>query len=204
VRRRAAERTVRDPPAVSADVAGLSPLARVDLDIEVRQASVLDLTRQIDKQRMRAEEARARFESARTRLGEVQAGQAADGDDLERLRDDVHRYERESTVLAEALYEQARHSRQLERVLVRELAELGARRDAVLDGLSREARLCYDAAVRAGRRPPVVPVNADSCCGCNMRLPAQRANEVRGGRAIFACPHCGRLLYPPSGDGARP
>ncbi len=53
----------------------------------------------------------------------------------------------------------------------------------------------YDVLTRARRYPPIVEMRGGYCGGCNLRLPPQLDNQVRGEKNLFACPHCHRLLY---------
>lgn len=41
----------------------------------------------------------------------------------------------------------------------------------------------------------IVAVRNGVCMGCHMILPAQFANEVRGGEKILFCPYCSRILF---------
>lgn len=42
----------------------------------------------------------------------------------------------------------------------------------------------------------VVPLEHDVCTGCHMKVIAQTAVSVKGGRSIVHCENCGRILYP--------
>lgn len=42
----------------------------------------------------------------------------------------------------------------------------------------------------------VVPLENGICMGCHMKVIAQTAVSVRGGRSIVHCENCGRILYP--------
>jgi predicted nucleic acid-binding Zn-ribbon protein len=41
----------------------------------------------------------------------------------------------------------------------------------------------------------VVEMVRDLCCGCNMAVPPQMANEIRKGQGLHQCPSCQRMLY---------
>ncbi len=54
----------------------------------------------------------------------------------------------------------------------------------------------YDRLVRGGRMPPIVPVIAGKCKGCNMALPPHYFNQLLAKNgSLFNCPHCGRIIY---------
>lgn len=42
----------------------------------------------------------------------------------------------------------------------------------------------------------VVPLEHDVCTGCHVKVIAQTAVSVKGGRSIVHCENCGRILYP--------
>ncbi len=50
--------------------------------------------------------------------------------------------------------------------------------------------------IRAAKKTgaAIVPMNGNTCSGCNMSVTAQAVNEILGGK-VHACAHCGRLLY---------
>jgi hypothetical protein len=64
--------------------------------------------------------------------------------------------------------------------------------------LSAETLENYHRALRAGRRPAVVPVAASVCSGCHVRLHSKLDHQIRQRRGVAACPHCLRLVYDPS------
>jgi len=40
----------------------------------------------------------------------------------------------------------------------------------------------------------VVMVDRDSCGGCFNKIPPQRQSDIRQGKKIIVCEHCGRIL----------
>ncbi len=40
----------------------------------------------------------------------------------------------------------------------------------------------------------VVTVARDSCSGCFNKIPPQRQSDIRQGKKIIVCEHCGRIL----------
>jgi predicted nucleic acid-binding Zn-ribbon protein len=48
----------------------------------------------------------------------------------------------------------------------------------------------------ANKHEAVVPLEHDVCTGCHMKVIAQTAVSVKGGRSIVHCENCGRILYP--------
>lgn len=55
----------------------------------------------------------------------------------------------------------------------------------------------YDALVRAGRYPAIVPLARGFCSGCHLRVPPQLLNRVALGHVLERCPHCQRFLHLP-------
>jgi hypothetical protein len=64
--------------------------------------------------------------------------------------------------------------------------------------LSQETLDAYERALRAGRKPAVVPVAESVCSGCHMRLHSKLDNQVRQRRGMAPCPYCLRLVYDPA------
>src|SRR5688572_17989283 len=75
------------------------------------------------------------------------------------------------------------------------MRQMDERRAALRRQVSGLLLTAYDALVRAGRHPAIVAARADYCGGCNLRLPAQLANQVRTATTLLTCPHCRRLLH---------
>jgi len=71
-------------------------------------------------------------------------------------------------------------------------------RRAHVKRLSREVADSYERALRSGREPAVVRLNAGVCGGCHVRLHATLERRVRRVRGVAACPHCLRLVYDPA------
>ncbi len=76
------------------------------------------------------------------------------------------------------------------------LAGIEADRVAAAASVPDEAALAlYDRLV-ARKFPPVVPIEAgDTCGGCHMKLTGGTASDVRLGKRLVPCDHCGRIVY---------
>ena len=72
--------------------------------------------------------------------------------------------------------------------LTKERAEIAGRVDE--DILSRFERLFASKGDAA-----VVALEHEVCTGCHMKITAQTAHRVKGGREIVSCEQCGRILY---------
>lgn len=72
--------------------------------------------------------------------------------------------------------------------LVKDRAEIASRVDE--DVLSRFERLFASKGDAA-----VVALEHEVCTGCHMKITAQTAHRVKGGREIVSCEQCGRILY---------
>ena len=72
--------------------------------------------------------------------------------------------------------------------LTKDRAELASRIDE--DVLSRFERLFASKGDAA-----VVALEHEVCTGCHMKITAQTAHRVKGGREIVSCEQCGRILY---------
>jgi predicted nucleic acid-binding Zn-ribbon protein len=69
--------------------------------------------------------------------------------------------------------------------------------EALAARLSHELSESYERALMAGRQPPVVPLVANACSGCHVRLPTVLEQKIRLVRGVAACPRCLRLVYDP-------
>ena len=74
--------------------------------------------------------------------------------------------------------------------LTNERAEIASRIDE--DVLNRFERLFASKGDAA-----VVALEHEVCTGCHMKITAQTAHRVKGGREIVGCEQCGRILYSP-------
>lgn len=75
------------------------------------------------------------------------------------------------------------------------LAEIEADR-ARLAGLADPDALNLYERLLPRKFPPVVPVDhGESCGGCHMKLTTGTAMEVKSGRRLAHCDHCGRIIY---------
>lgn len=74
--------------------------------------------------------------------------------------------------------------------------EIAAERAAAAAAVADEtARALYER-LAVKKFPPVVPIEAgDICGGCHMKLTGGTAGEVRLGKRLVSCDHCGRIVY---------
>lgn len=76
------------------------------------------------------------------------------------------------------------------------LAGIEADRAAAAAGVPDEAALALYERLVARKFPPVVPMEAgDTCGGCHMKLTGGTASDVRLGKRLVPCDHCGRIVY---------
>lgn len=68
-------------------------------------------------------------------------------------------------------------------------------RDSIAAGIDARLRQQYERIFSRRGGVAVVEVQASTCQGCHMHIPAQMCNEIQTGRSIFLCPHCSRILY---------
>ena len=73
-------------------------------------------------------------------------------------------------------------------------APLRRRRAHVSRTIPQPVLTSYEALVRSRRYPPVVEASSH-CGGCNLRLTLKLISEIRRGKRLLDCPHCGRLLF---------
>lgn len=54
----------------------------------------------------------------------------------------------------------------------------------------------YERLFRSKGASAIVPLDADVCGGCHMKVPSQIVVDVKAGKELVHCPLCGRILYP--------
>ena len=78
------------------------------------------------------------------------------------------------------------------------IQEVEADRQCAVAGVSDLATLELYERLLPRKFPPVVPIEVDdNCGGCHMRLTAGTATDVKTGKKLTTCDHCGRLVYMP-------
>lgn len=75
------------------------------------------------------------------------------------------------------------------------LVEAEAERALLAKEVEEDLLRVYDRLFATKGGDAVVPLDHEVCMGCHMKLTAQTAVLVKGGRAITHCEQCGRILY---------
>lgn len=76
------------------------------------------------------------------------------------------------------------------------LREVETARAAAAAAVPDEAALELYERLAVKKFPPVVPMEAGEICGgCHMKLTGGTAGEVRLGKRLVSCDHCGRIVY---------
>lgn len=78
---------------------------------------------------------------------------------------------------------------------VARLGELEAERARLAAKADEGTLFLYDRLFAKKGDAAVVPLEADICGGCHMKVPTQASATVRGDQALVQCPNCGRILY---------
>ena len=82
-----------------------------------------------------------------------------------------------------------------EQNLQKELAAVGANREALAAAVDRGARSRYERLVRSKGENVVVGVQHGVCGGCHMRVPPQLLVACQAEKELVGCSNCGRILY---------
>ena len=76
------------------------------------------------------------------------------------------------------------------------ITEVEADRAAAIAAIPDEAALALYQRLAPRKFPPVVPMEVgDNCGGCHMKLTNSTATEVKLGKRLVPCDHCGRIVY---------
>jgi len=75
------------------------------------------------------------------------------------------------------------------------LGELTKERTEVADRVDEDVLNRYERLFASKGDAAVVALEHEVCTGCHMKITAQTAHRVKGGREIVSCEQCGRILY---------
>lgn len=76
------------------------------------------------------------------------------------------------------------------------IKEVEADRAVAIAGIPDEAALALYQRLAPRKFPPVVAIElGDNCGGCHMKLTNSTATEVKLGKRLVPCDHCGRIVY---------
>ncbi len=76
-----------------------------------------------------------------------------------------------------------------------DLASLKAERAEVAAKANPKWLARYERVIQSRRGVAIVPLEEDTCSGCQMRVPPQTVHNARHGRDIVMCDFCGRFLH---------
>jgi predicted nucleic acid-binding Zn-ribbon protein len=78
-----------------------------------------------------------------------------------------------------------------------EISVLRKERDEFANKIRKNIIARYDRVRKARNNVAITPIHAETCSGCNMKVPPQFAVEVKKERDLLQCPYCQRFLYYP-------
>ncbi len=55
----------------------------------------------------------------------------------------------------------------------------------------------YQRILKSKKDIAIVPMRHQTCSGCHMKVVSQKAIDVKAGKILVSCDHCGRLLFDP-------
>ena len=181
--------------------------------LKVKENEVARKKLEIDAQTRRDQIARFQTQKFETRKNE----------EFQAFNNEITRFEGEVRVLEDqelevmesaeklkAIVAEAEKNAQATRASVeRQLTDLAAKAlalEAQLDALEKERNGLASAVdedlidtyqrLFSNKGEAVVPLEHDVCTGCHVKVIAQTAVTVKGGRSIVHCENCGRILYP--------
>ena len=143
-----------------------------------REYEVLD--KQITEAQAKEDSVRKELQKEEKKLAEINDTLKADEDFITGLEKDV---EEEREVI----------KGELEKFNA-DLIDLKEQEKEMSEGIDSEIIFKFQRIIQRNRKG-IVAVRGNVCDGCHMILPAQFANEIRGGQKILFCPYCSRILY---------
>ncbi len=79
--------------------------------------------------------------------------------------------------------------------LEEQIAQKQKERDALAAGYPQPLYQRYQTLRKGQRVAVVVPIRAEQCSGCHMRLSPNLINEVKRGQTVMFCEHCSRMVF---------
>ncbi len=138
----------------------------------------------LDKQ---ISEAQAKEDSIRKELQKEEKKLAEINDDLKSEEELIADLEKDAEEVKGSIEEAlAKHNA--------DLVDLNEQEKMMSEGIDSEIIFKFQRIIQRNRKG-IVAVRGNVCDGCHMILPAQFANEIRGGKKILFCPYCSRILY---------
>ena len=75
------------------------------------------------------------------------------------------------------------------------LQELTKEREELASHIDEDLLSRFERLFASKGNAAIVALEHEVCTGCHMKITAQTAHRVKGGREIVSCEQCGRILY---------
>lgn len=114
---------------------------------------------------------------------------------IEEFRSTIEREDEKVKDLRAAAESEAANNRGALDEMDAKIADVETRRNAITAGVDRPIMRRYKKVFDARDGVAVVPVNDDSCGGCNMVVQPRFIEAILRGSSLVQCPFCSRFLY---------
>jgi len=116
-------------------------------------------------------------------------------DQAEKMKVEASAEEKKSSGARESIGRPMADLEQKGTALNTRLAELTADRNQLAGQIDEDLLSRFERLFASKGDAAVVALEHEVCTGCHMKITAQTAHRVKGGREIVSCEQCGRILY---------
>ena len=116
-------------------------------------------------------------------------------DQSEKLKVEIGGEEKKSLSARESVARQMADLEEKGKALETRLQEITKDRDELASRLDEDLLSRFERLFASKGDAAIVALQHDVCTGCHMKVTAQTAVRVKGGKEIASCEQCGRILY---------
>jgi predicted nucleic acid-binding Zn-ribbon protein len=170
---------------------------KLELDVGTRTESINRLKTQQYETR-KNEEFRAmanEIERYQKEISQIEDQELELMDRVDKLKLEVTAEEKNSASGHESIKRQTADLEGKAGALEARLQELTKEREGIASQIDEDLLSKFERLFASKGDAAVVALEHEVCTGCHMKITAQTAHRVKGGREIVSCEQCGRILY---------
>lgn len=170
---------------------------KLELDVGTRTESINRLktqqyeTRKNDEFRAMGNE----IERYEKEIGQIEDQELELMDQLDKFKLEVSAEEKKAAGARESIARQVSDLEGKSQALEARLQELTKERELIASKVDEDLLSRFERLFASKGDAAVVALDHEVCTGCHMKITAQTAHRVKGGREIVSCEQCGRILY---------
>ena len=170
---------------------------KLELDVGTRTESINRLKTQQYETR-KNEEFRAmgnEIERYEKEIRQIEDQELELMDQVDKLKVEIAAEEKNSASTRESISRQTADLEGKAGALDKRLQELSKERGELASRIDEDILSKFERLFASKGDAAVVALEHEVCTGCHMKITAQTAHRVKGGREIVSCEQCGRILY---------